>query len=66
METRTCKVCGKAIPKGRMDALPGVETCKLHSDAVAITDQGAGVVDSADAEDMARCAQSTTRQDRWA
>lgn len=26
-----CKVCGKKIPKGRVKALPNVETCVEHS-----------------------------------
>jgi hypothetical protein len=27
-----CKICGEAIPEGRIKALPNTETCVEHSD----------------------------------
>ena len=51
--TATCKTCGEKIPAARLAALPGVDTCKLHSEAVAYTERDIDC-DTSDAADLCR------------
>lgn len=61
MEDVKCIVCGRVIPCGRLDALPGVQTCVLHSDAKPVTEDTPGVVDGADVAELVKSAFQSRR-----
>ena len=52
---RTCSRCGDKIPKGRLDAMPGVEYCVRCSDAKPRTLADVDV-DGPDGADLAKVA----------
>jgi hypothetical protein len=60
VEIRKCKVCGARIPAGRIEAIPEVDTCVDHSEAVPIDVE----LDIVDTKDLLDSMQSTTRGDR--
>lgn len=60
-----CRVCDCEIPGGRLKALPGTTTCVEHSDAVPITEDTFGVLDTADSNDLYASMLSATSSDRW-
>lgn len=58
--TRTCKVCGDPIPRGRLQALPDTDTCVRHSDAKPRTERDV-YLDGPDASDMVKSVASPER-----
>lgn len=58
-----CRVCQRKIPKERLEALPGVDTCVDHSSAKAKTVDDVETCGS-DHRDLLRSNQSTSRGDR--
>jgi len=65
MLTKRCKVCSRIIPLGRIVALPYTDRCVRHSDAVPITEDTVGVINSVDTHDLLMSIQSSTQADRW-
>ena len=46
-------------------ALPYTDRCVRHSDAVPITEDTVGVINSVDTHDLLMSIQSSTQADRW-
>lgn len=55
-----CEVCGKPIPNGRLEALPGVTTCVEHSYERRVMDWEVEIAGS-DREDLIHLAQNSNR-----